>query len=283
MFYRHIYTCFQGGDYKMGQSAIPTGGSATASAADAVADRAPSHTSRARSLVILIGCEDDAWKDQVSTALARAGFEVRQSGSCRNTLALTARERASIVICGPALQDSSLQDFLADIRTGRDCGLIVAGHDDDLMERVLCLEMGADDYFVEHVAVREVVARVRSLARRLNRSTAPSDTAHAAAYLFEGWQLDCVHRTLRSPAGNTITITSREFEVLEALVRNSNTVVPRSKLSGGNMSDPASRAIDATVGRLRRKLTTDGSTASLIKPVRNNGYVLAASVQRQPS
>jgi len=151
-------------------------------------------------------------------------------------------------------------------------------------DRVIGLEMGADDYVAKPFSPRELLARIRAILRR-----AGEQTDHRAAtlavkqYRFSGWTLEPAHRRLLNPEGTEISLTGGEFDLLLALVDRANRVLTRDMLLDllrGRQAGPFDRAIDVAISRLRRKLEDDGHHAQLIKTVRGGGYVLATTVER---
>ncbi len=157
----------------------------------------------------------------------------------------------------------------------------------DVIDRVVGLETGADDYLAKPFHLREVLARIRTVLRR-SRGMAPSvspDGAREAGdvLIFEGWQLDLLRRELRRPDGASVPLTTGEFELLRALAGNANRVLSRDQLSArikGRSSVALSRAVDAQVVRLRRKIEQDPAHPALIRTVHGAGYVFAATVTR---
>lgn len=159
----------------------------------------------------------------------------------------------------------------------------------DLIDRVVGLESGADDYITKPFELREVLARIRTVMRRAGpRGTAPRDAPHGedteadGALLFQGWRLDLVSRELTRPAGGAVPLTTGEFELLRAFASHPNRVLSRSQLMDlvkGRDWAAYDRAIDTQVGRLRKKIEGEPGAPTLIKTVRGVGYVFAAAVK----
>ena len=151
-------------------------------------------------------------------------------------------------------------------------------------DRVIGLELGADDYVAKPFSPRELLARIRAILRRAGEA---SDHRQAAAvvkqYKFSDWILEPAHRRLLNAEGTEISLTGGEFDLLLALVDHANRVLTRDMLLDllrGRQAGPFDRAIDVAISRLRRKLEDDGHKAQLIKTVRGGGYVLATTVER---
>lgn len=156
-------------------------------------------------------------------------------------------------------------------------------------DRVVGLEMGADDYLAKPFSTRELLARIRAVLRRAGQITqsAPGEPALAdepgEILEFSGWHLDVSRRRLTSPDGVLAEITSGEFDLLLAFLHHPHQVLSRDQLldlARGRVSGPFDRTIDVQVGRLRRKMETDPKTPELFKTVRGGGYVLTVDVKR---
>lgn len=154
------------------------------------------------------------------------------------------------------------------------------------VDRVVGLEMGADDYLAKPFSTRELLARVKAVLRR---SAPPAGTetdgGHTRDVLtFNGWRLDSGRRQLRSEDGMLVEMTGGEFDLLMAFLTNSQRVLTRDQLldlARGRVAGPFDRTIYVQVGRLRRKLERDPKNPELIKTVRGGGYVLTAEVGRE--
>ncbi len=149
------------------------------------------------------------------------------------------------------------------------------------VDRILGLEMGADDYLTKPFEPRELVARIRNVLRRTQSPPAYLEAQEAQRMSFAGWQLDLIARHLVSPAGTAVMLSGAEFRLLKVLLEHPHRVLTRDQLlnfTKGRDADPFDRSIDLQISRLRQKLMEDAKAPVLIKTVRNEGYVLAASV-----
>src|SRR6516165_11296705 len=149
-------------------------------------------------------------------------------------------------------------------------------------DRIVGLELGADDYVTKPFNPRELLARIRAVLRRTG-DTEERAPDHAKSYHFSGWVLETARRRLLDPSGVEVAITGGEYDLLMALLDRPNRVLTRDMLLDllrGRHAGPFDRAIDVAISRLRRKLEDDGRNAQLIKTVRGGGYVLAATVDR---
>jgi two-component system OmpR family response regulator len=149
-------------------------------------------------------------------------------------------------------------------------------------DRIIGLEVGADDYLAKPCNPRELLARIRVQLRR-RPSTAPEESATGHLYGFAGWNLDPVRRELRDPDGTWINLSDGEFSLLRTFVEHPQRVLSRDQLlefARGHDTDVYDRAIDSQVSRLRRKLNERGGE-ELIRTVRNEGYMLLPPVLRR--
>ncbi|TWI60758.1 two-component system OmpR family response regulator [Pseudoduganella lurida] len=152
------------------------------------------------------------------------------------------------------------------------------------LDRILGLEMGADDYLPKPFEPRELLARIRSVLRRSNAM--PSGGVDKAAQIrFSNWTLDLTARHLLDPDGVVIMLSGAEFRLLKVFLEHPNRVLNRDQLlnlTQGRDADPFDRSIDIQISRLRQKLGEDARVPQIIKTVRNGGYVLAGSVSVEP-
>lgn len=165
-----------------------------------------------------------------------------------------------------------LHELIRQLRAVSRIGLIAISSHADIVDRVLAYEFGADDCFSHMLDPREGLARVRALARRISQEGA----GPPQGYEFDGWRLDLMSRTLVHETLGAVNLTSREFDALCVLLRSANRPVDRQELSDEDVA--GSRAADAIVGRLRRKLVAAGAGERMIRPIRSIGYMLAANV-----
>lgn len=164
--------------------------------------------------------------------------------------------------------------FIRSIRDRSDAGIILLYSRHETSSVVLALEFGADDCFGRDLAASEALARIRALQTRVSRNKDQG----SPGFEFEGWRLDQLSRTLLDPAGKPVRLTVREYETLVLLLENANRAVTREQLLETDTLGPT-RAADALVGRLKRKLTRAGARPDLIRPIRSVGYQLAANTR----
>jgi DNA-binding response OmpR family regulator len=166
------------------------------------------------------------------------------------------------------------------LRAQSDIGIIILTGRGETVDRIIGLEMGADDYLPKPFHLRELLARVKSVLRRASARTETSKVVPQSA-VFNGWKLDLTSRELTAPSGEEVRLTTGEFDLLAAFVGNANQVLSRDRLldlARNRASGPFDRTIDVQVGRLRKKLEDDPQNPSLIKTVRGSGYIFTAAV-----
>ncbi|ADJ63033.1 response regulator [Herbaspirillum seropedicae] len=149
------------------------------------------------------------------------------------------------------------------------------------LDRILGLEMGADDYLAKPFEPRELFARIRSVLRRTQALPPNMAQPDVAAMRFAGWTLDLTARHLVNRDGVVVALSGAEFRLLKVFLDHPNRVLNRDQLlelTQGRESDPFDRSVDIQISRLRQKLGDDARTPTIIKTVRNEGYVLATTV-----
>jgi two-component system OmpR family response regulator len=151
----------------------------------------------------------------------------------------------------------------------------------DPLDRILGLEMGADDYLAKPFEPRELFARIRSVLRRTNALPPNMVSSEAHMMQFDGWRLDLMARHLLAADGTVVALSGAEFRMLKVFLEHPNRVLNRDQLlelTQGREADPFDRSVDIQISRLRQKLGDDARTPRVVKTVRNEGYVLSATV-----
>jgi two-component system OmpR family response regulator len=160
--------------------------------------------------------------------------------------------------------------------------IIVTGRGESV-DRIVGLELGADDYVTKPFDLRELLARVRSVLRRSAPSGGERASSNGTAIEFAGFRLDPDARVLTGPRNSEVPLTTGEFDLLCIFLDHPNRVLSRDQLMGfvhGRDAGPFDRAIDVQIGRLRRKIEHDPAKPELIKSIRGAGYLFTARVQR---
>ncbi|MGF7159531.1 two-component system phosphate regulon response regulator OmpR [Rhodoligotrophos appendicifer] len=166
------------------------------------------------------------------------------------------------------------------IRSGSDVPIIMVTGRDDVVDRIVGLEIGADDYVTKPFHLREVLARMKTVMRRRKPAAAPSSESKRSLQ-FDGWSLDLDRRQLISDEGVDVALTTAEFDLLAIMARHPGRVFTRETLmdlTRGRAFDAFDRVIDAQVARLRKKIEKDPKSPALIKSVRGVGYVFTGKM-----
>jgi DNA-binding response OmpR family regulator len=219
--------------------------------------------------------------DLVREYLTDEGFRVSTANDGTGLREEMARSQVDLVILDLMLPGEDGLQLARELRTGSDVGIIMLTGRGETVDRIIGLEMGADDYLPKPFHLRELLARVRSVLRRGGGRGGDTPAAHRVRVRFAGWAFDLASRALTSPAGEEVRLTTGEFELLAAFVDHAGQVLSRDRLldlARNREAGPFDRTIDVQVGRLRRKLEPDVDEPRIIKSVRGAGYILVAPV-----
>ena len=218
------------------------------------------------------------------------GYRVTQLHRGRALMELMPVDPPAIVLLDLGLPGEDGFAIARQLREHWHCGLVIVTGRGDAVDKVVGLEMGADDYVTKPFDLRELLARIKAVLRRVVpveaiASSAPADVDTAAplrrSLHFAGWQLDTAARRLTSPAGQDVALSAGEFDLLCALAEHAGRVLSRDFLlehTRGREAGPFDRTIDVQVGRLRKKLEADVDDPQIIKSVRGAGYILVSVV-----
>ncbi len=231
---------------------------------------------------ILVVDDDREIRDLVVRYLDKHGMRAEAVANGRALFERLDNGRFDLVVLDIMLPGEDGLSLCRRLRAQSDLPIIMLTAMDEEADRVLGLEMGADDYLAKPFATRELLARIRAVLRRsgLSRKSAeaPGETLR-----FAGWRLDLGRRELVNPEGVLMPLTAGEFELLAALARRPGRVLSRDQLldlTKGRDAAPFDRSIDVQVSRLRRKIEADPQAPALIKTVRGGGYLFTAAVER---
>ncbi|HEX5306960.1 MAG TPA: response regulator transcription factor [Dyella sp.] len=244
----------------------------------------PSESADPSSSHILV-VEDDA---EIGSLLQRyftgQGFRVSLVGDGRAMRTCLAQESVQLVLLDLGLPGEDGFELTRELHEHwRGPVIIVTGRGESV-DRVVGLELGADDYVTKPFDLRELLARVRSVLRRALEGHRTIAAAAPKRFGFAGYRLDPQARHLTDPQGASVPLTHGEYELLSLFVEFPQQVLSRDDLMSrihGRDAGPYDRAIDVQIGRLRRKIEPDPSRPTLIKAVRGSGYLFAEAVQRE--
>lgn len=230
---------------------------------------------------VLLVDDEAALREPLAEYLSRQGFGVAQAASA--ALARTHLRDASpdLVLLDIMMPGEDGLSLCRHIVETRDIPVILLTAKGEAMDRIVGLEIGADDYVVKPFEPRELVARIRSVLRRSSRGEAPPEENDILE--FDGWRLDLLKRRLTDREGAVVAISSAEFRLLIAFLEHPRQVLDRDRLLDmvqGREAHLFDRAVDNQVSRLRRKIEVDSRNPELIQTVWGGGYMLAADVKR---
>jgi len=232
---------------------------------------------------ILIVDDDREIRDLLARFLERNRFRVTAARDGREARRAWANGHYQLVVLDLMLPGESGLDLARWMRGQGNVPIIMLTAMGDETDRIIGLELGADDYLPKPFNPRELMARMRAVMRRTTERDERKPDAESRILRFAGWSLEPLRRRLLNPDGVEVPLTGGEYELLVALLDRANRVLTRDMLLDllrGRQAGPFDRAIDVAISRLRRKLEDDGRNAQVIKTVRGGGYVLAADVER---
>lgn len=228
---------------------------------------------------ILIVDDDRDIRDLLAEHLRGAGFDAVVAAEGREMRRLIdAGANPDLIILDINLPGEDGLSLCRELRSRTAIPVIMLTARGDPIDRIVGLEMGADDYMAKPFEPRELVARIKSVLRRAQALPSNLQPLHAKAGVFLGWRLDLERRQLADPSGRVVMLSGSEFRLLRTLMEHANRVLTRDQLvgiAGGKPSENLDRSIDLQVSRLRHKLK---GQPDLIKTVRNEGYVFASPV-----
>lgn len=229
---------------------------------------------------VLIVDDDRELLRLLARFLERHGLRVSTARDGREMRQALADWRIELIVLDLMLPGENGLTLCRQLRATSGMPIIMLTAMGEETERIIGLEMGADDYLPKPCSPRELLARIRSVLRR-TRSTATSQSQRARILVFEGWQLDLARRRLKSPDGFIVDLSPTEFELLAAFAEHPQQVLSRDQLldlAHGRGAAPFDRTIDIQVSRLRRKIEPDPKSPELITTVRGGGYLFTPSV-----
>lgn len=234
---------------------------------------------------ILIVDDDDQLRQTIREVLSNHDFKVEEAISGYEMFQIIDAKSIDLILLDLALGKEDGLDLARQLRKGSDMPVIMLTGRSDVIDRVVGLEIGADDYISKPFHNRELIARISSVLRRSSSLFTATETPvstdnHVAR--FNGWELDLSTQTLTAPDGKNISLTAYEFRLLSILCQNSKKTLSRDKildLAKGRDWNPNDRSVDVIIGKLRKNLHDNPSTPTFIKTIRNFGYMFIADVE----
>ncbi|MDP9416046.1 MAG: response regulator [Pseudomonadota bacterium] len=232
---------------------------------------------------LLIVDDERSIREPLAAYLARNGFRTTQAEDARDARDKIGAYGIDLVILDIMMPGEDGLSLCRQIRATGDLPIILVTARTEDTDRIVGLEMGADDYVLKPFNPRELVARIRAVLRRAGAGEARQRGPETATYAFGDWLLKAGERTLVDRGGVEVPLSTREYSLLLALVTRPRQVLTRDQLldlTQGREAAAFDRSIDNQVSRLRRKIEPDPKDPSLIKTVWGGGYMLLADVRR---
>lgn len=233
---------------------------------------------------ILIVDDDEDIRELLSSYLEGAGYQAHAAADGEQMWQLLASTPVDLIILDLMMPGEDGLELCRQLRARRETPVIMLTARGTLVDRIVGLEVGADDYLPKPFDPRELLARIKVIIRRARSFPEKHEADRIDNISFEGWQLDTRARQMRSPHGVTLSLGSSDYLVLRALLDNPRRTLSRDFLLEavfGKESLPYDRAIDVCISRLRQQLSDNPRSPALIKTIRHGGYMLNADVTYQ--
>ena len=214
----------------------------------------------------------------ICRTLDQHGFRSEHFTTGTSFLQCLRRKAPAISVIDLTLPDLDGLHLVRQVQAVSDSAILILTGRQSVEDRILGLELGADDYMVKPFEPREVVARVNTILRRLERGGEPRKGAQKSAR-FGGWTFEESCNRLTGPDGREVELSVAEARLLATLLRRPNRILNRADLLADGDREPLDRSIDARISRLRRKLQPPDDGQELIKTVYGAGYMLVAKVE----
>ena len=225
--------------------------------------------------------DDDEIRSLLSGFLTRHGYRVDTAADGRAMNKLLEVGAYDLIVLDLMLPGVDGLTLCRQLRASSSVPVVILTALGEETERIVGLEMGADDYLPKPFSTRELLARIKAVLRRTH--DVENERVKGKVLKFDGWRLHIGTRELNAPDGSLLPLTSGEFDLLVALAQRPHRVLSRDHLmdlTRGRVANAFDRSIDVQLSRLRRKIEPDSSAPKLIKTVRGGGYVFAVDVQR---
>jgi two-component system OmpR family response regulator len=232
---------------------------------------------------ILIVDDEPDIRDLVQTYLTQQGYRTSTAENGEMLRSILSKEPVDLIILDLGLPGEDGLSLTRYLREHFDMPVIIVTGKGETVDRIIGLEVGADDYVAKPFDLRELLARIRSVLRRTHQRPQRKTEKGRPVVRFAGWQLDLGGHQLISPEGKEVPLTTGEFNLLSVLIHHPHRVLSRDELielTHHREAGPFDRSIDVQIGRLRRKIEADPEHPALIKSVRAAGYIFTAPVER---
>ena len=231
---------------------------------------------------ILVVDDDAEIRTLLGTYLQKNGYRASVAADGQAMWAALAKSAVDLIVLDVMMPGDDGLTLCRKLRADSDTPVIMLTARGEETDRIVGLEIGADDYLAKPFSPRELLARIKSVLRRYRSLPRNLRADESREIEFAGWRLDPVKRHLVSPDGVLTSLSGAEYQLLKVFLSHPNHVLTRDQLmllSKGHEADPLDRSIDINVSRLRHRLGDDPADPAIIKTVRGEGYVLAVPVK----
>jgi two-component system OmpR family response regulator len=231
---------------------------------------------------VMILDADRQARTMLANYLTREGFRVTEAGTGRAALTAVSVGAVDLVVLEHSLPGEDGLTLCRELRAAGDVSIVMLSSIASDMDRIVGLELGADDYLCKPCNPRELLARIRAVLRRVQLGRAQAQPVNAERFRFEGWSLDLGRRELLSPARSIVSLSGAQFTLLHALVSRPMKVVTRETLNelvSQRHAGAFGRSVDVQISRLRSRIGDNGIEPRMIKTVRFTGYVFSVPVE----
>ena len=232
---------------------------------------------------ILIVEDDASLRVILARRLQENGFKVATAQTAPEVQRIFKEQTLDLILLDIMLPGTSGLDICRSIRRESDVPIIIISARTEETDRVLGLELGADDYVPKPFSTKELIARIRAVLRRGTSDRTEANSASQDLVRFNDWTLDLRRHELTAPSGARVELSGAEYALLVALLDNKQRVIGRERLlelSRSRLGESSDRSVDVLISRLRRKLSQDETGNDLIRTIRGVGYIMTAAVER---
>lgn len=234
---------------------------------------------------VLVVEDEDATRRLLASYFESEGYQVTEAAEGSQVVDLVREHAIDLVLLDIRLPDIDGLELTKRLRSWSDVGIILVTAKKDEIDRIVGIELGADDYVTKPFNTRELFARAKNLIKRVRHSQSSKQVPDAERLEFQGWALDLNQHQLFAPDGNLVSLTEGEYQLLAALAANAPRILSRDQLLDTVSHKewvPSDRTIDVMIARLRRKLEDDPNHPEFVKTIRGVGYTFACEIRRLP-
>lgn len=231
---------------------------------------------------ILVVDDDEVIRNLLTRYLSSVGYVVKTARNGEEMHEVIKRNSPDLIILDLQMPGKHGFELAREIRKDSETGIIILTGSEQPVDKIVGLEIGADDYVPKPFDERELLARVRSVLRRVKKSVNQTGNHDSSLARFDDWTLDFIAHELKDSGGKEVNLTSFEFQLLATLVKSPNRVLSRDQIMEhitGRDWVPSDRSVDVLVGKLRKKIEANSHKPDIIKTIRGTGYKFTARVK----